>query len=239
MVTAVKTAYKHLSAIVFFILNPIFINGSYATLSEAEFLSNVAKQYMLAQFPQDKSKRYEVNVGHVDGRKDYGGKCSGFLTAKLKDSRIKKNNVVVIHCAKKENPFTVYVPVNVSVLKAVTSAKDNIAKGSLITEQMLENVFVPESSNSSSTVTDAQSLIGSKSRKDIKAGEILRVTDFCVVSKGDTVTIEASSGGLTIRTTGIAMQEGRLNDTIQVKNAKSKKIIDAIVSGPGQVRVIF
>ena len=67
----------------------------------------------------------------------------------------------------------------------------------------------------------------------------MKKSDFCIVAKGDPVYIEATNGALTIKTTGIAMQEGRLNENIQVKNSKSKKIIEATVTGPGQVRVIF
>ena len=86
---------------------------------------------------------------------------------------------------------------------------------------------------------DIRSIVGAKARKDIKAGEQLKKSDFCIVAKGDPVYIEATNGALTIKTTGIAMQEGRLNENIQVKNSKSKKIIEATVTGPGQVRVIF
>ena len=36
-----------------------------------------------------------------------------------------------------------------------------------------------------------------------------------------------------------ALDEGKLNDTIQVRNSKTGKIVTGIVDGPGIVRVIF
>ena len=239
MVTAVKIAHKLLSAVLILFLSSFYVNESCATVSEADFLSNVAKEYMLAQFQEEKGKRYEVSVGRVDAKKDYGGKCPGFLTARLQDGKIKKNNVVVINCARKDHPFTVNVPVNVTVLREVTVAKDNIPRGSVISEDLIDTVFIPETANTAATITDIRSIVGAKARKDIKAGEQLKKSDFCIVAKGDPVYIEATNGALTIKTTGIAMQEGRLNENIQVKNSKSKKIIEATVTGPGQVRVIF
>ena len=230
MVTAVKIAHKLLSAVLILFLSSFYVNESCATVSEADFLSNVAKQYMLAQFQEEKGKRYEVSVGRVDAKKDYGGKCPGFLTAR---------HVVVINCARKDHPFTVNVPVNVTVLREVTVAKDNIPRGSVISEDLIDTVFIPETANTAATITDIRSIVGAKARKDIKAGEQLKKSDFCIVAKGDPVYIEATNGALTIKTTGIAMQEGRLNENIQVKNSKSKKIIEATVTGPGQVRVIF
>ena len=155
------------------------------------------------------------------------------------DCKTKKNNVVVINCARKDHPFTVNVPVNVTVLREVTVAKDNIPRGSVISEDLIDTVFIPETANTAATITDIRSIVGAKARKDIKAGEQLKKSDFCIVAKGDPVYIEATNGALTIKTTGIAMQEGRLNENIQVKNSKSKKIIEATVTGPGQVRVIF
>lgn len=129
---------------------------------------------MLAQFQEEKGKRYEVSVGRVDAKKDYGGKCPGFLTARLQDGKIKKNNVVVINCARKDHPFTVNVPVNVTVLREVTVAKDNIPRGSVISEDLIDTVFIPETANTAATITDIRSIVGAKARKDIKAGEQLK-----------------------------------------------------------------
>lgn len=183
MVTAVKIAHKLLSAVLILFLSSFYVNESCATVSEADFLSNVAKQYMLAQFQEEKGKRYEVSVGRVDAKKDYGGKCPGFLTARLQDGKIKKNNVVVINCARKDHPFTVNVPVNVTVLREVTVAKDNIPRGSVISEDLIDTVFIPETANTAATITDIRSIVGAKARKDIKAGEQLKKSDFCIVAK--------------------------------------------------------
>ena len=118
-------------------------------------------------------------------------------------------------------------------------ASQNIAKGSIVDASVLEKNFINENLNTSGTVTDTQAIVGAKARRDIRAGEIINIDDFCIIAKGDLVNIVARSEGLEIKTQGQALEEGKLNDLIQVKNIKSKKVIQAQVIGPNLVQVIF
>ena len=211
-----------------------------ATPSEAAFLSNVAKEYMKAQFPADtREKKYVVKAGKLDSNREYGGKCTGFLTAELVGSEIRRSNVVKITCSRKVKPYTINVPVSVTIYRASTIAAVNIPKGAVISQDMIEDTYVNESTNTAAAITDRSMVVGSKARKDIKAGEQIRISDFCLISKGDVVAIEANSKNLSIKAQGIALEEGKLNDQIQVRNSKSGKIIYGVVRGPGLVEVIF
>ena len=60
-----------------------------------------------------------------------------------------------------------------------------------------------------------------------------------MIAKGDIVTIEAVSSNMQIKTQGVALEEGKLNDLISVRNSKSKKVIQGIVVSPNTVRVTF
>lgn len=215
-------------------------NFCYASSEDALFLQNVAKQYMLAQFEDNTNDiKYSVKVGKLDQNRDYGGKCHNYLTAQLQDKQIKKNNIVKITCSRKDNPYTVLIPVNVTVLRPTIIASQNISKGSVITRDLLEKTYINENINTSAAVTNPDLIIGAKSRKDIRAGEQLRQSDFCVVAKGDLVTIEAVSDNLQIKTQGIALEEGKISDVISVRNSKSKKVIQAVVVSANTVRVNF
>ncbi len=214
--------------------------NSFATQAEAEFLTNVARQYMLAQF-NDKTadKKYVVKVAKLDPNRDYGGKCNGYLTAELVGGEIKKSNVVKITCSRKDNPYVVNIPVTLSVYRASIIAATNIQRGNVITESMVEDSYVNENTTTATIINDKSQIIGSKAKKDIRAGEQFKISDITLIAKGDIVIIEANSKNLYIKTQGIALEEGKLNDTIQVKNAKTQKIVTGIVSGPGIVKVIF
>ena len=155
------------------------------------------------------------------------------------DVPIKKSNVVKITCSRKENPYVISIPVTVSVLRASIVAASNIQRGNVITPGMIEDTYVNENTTTASVINDKDQLIGSKAKKDIRAGEQFKISDITLIAKGDIVTIEASSKNLYIKTQGIALDEGKLNDTIQVRNSKTGKIVTGIVEGPGIVRVIF
>ena len=235
-----KFLLSSLTAILLAILSCLYLNCAQATTSEAAFLSNVAEQYMLAQFENNNpDKKIIVKAGKLNPNRNYGGKCSGFLTAELQGGQIKRSNVVKITCSRKEKPYSVNVPVTVIVQRATLMASQNIAKGSIVDASVLEKNFINENLNTSGNVTDTQAIVGAKARRDIRAGEIINIDDFCIIAKGDLVNIVARSEGLEIKTQGQALEDGKLNDLIQVKNIKSKKVIQAQVIGPNLVQVIF
>lgn len=231
---------KKILSIVAMLISSVFANSAFATTEEALFLENVARQYILAQFTEKNDNiRYNIKVSKVDRNRAFGGKCSGYLSAKLLTPEIKKNSIVKVICKREKNPYSIQIPVSIIVQRATIVASDNIPRGSTITQDMLEKKFVNENLILNQSITDSSLIIGSKTKKDIRAGEYLKISDLCLVAKGDVVTISARSHGLEIKATGIAMEEGKLNETIAVKNMKSGKIIRALVRSANSVEVVF
>jgi flagella basal body P-ring formation protein FlgA len=60
---------------------------------------------------------------------------------------------------------------------------------------------------------------------------------ICMVCKGDKVTISANQSNLTISTSGIALEDGNMGDSIRVENSSSGKVLRARVSGVESVEV--
>lgn len=212
-----------------------------ATPQEADFLRKVAEQYILAQFQnQDlNNAKVEVEAGRLDERRDYGGKCEGYLTAQLRGSDIKSTSQVIITCTKPDNQYTIYVPVKVSILNPALVASRNLTRGSVIGPNDLTTVYLDDSTNMTTAVSDPNILVGSRLKRDVKQGSQIRSNAFCVVCKNDKVNIIAKSHGLSLKTSGIALEDGSVNEPVRVRNLKSQKIISAIVSAPGEVQVVF
>ncbi len=212
-----------------------------ATRAEAEFLRTVAEQYVLAQFPQGQQggARIDVKAARLDERRDYGGKCEGYLTAELQGSRITRSSQVKISCARPGAGYTIYVPVTVRRLIPSVTAAQNLPRSTVIGPGMLKEDYVDESTNSQAAVNDAQALQGVKLKRDIREGEQIRNGDFCMVCRGDPVNIEAVTSNLSLKAQGETLTDGNLNDQVQVRNSKSKKVITATVTGAGTVRVLL
>ena len=211
-----------------------------ATVQEAEFLRKVAEQYVLAQF-QNRSDdiRVQVEAGRLDERRDYGGKCEGYLTAQLRGNEIRTTSQVIISCDQPGNKYTLYIPVRVSILTPALVAARNLTKGNVISPDDLATVYIDENTNLTTAVSDPNILVGSRLKRDVRQGDQIRSNGFCVVCKNDKVNIVARSHGLSLKTSGIALQEGNINESIQVRNLKSEKVISAVVTAPGEVQVIF
>lgn len=211
-----------------------------ATVQEAEFLRKVAEQYVLAQF-QNRSDdiRVQVEAGRLDERRDYGGKCEGYLTAQLRGNEIRTTSQVIISCDQPGNKYTLYIPVRVSILTPALVAARNLTKGNVISPDDLATVYIDENTNLTTAVSDPNILVGSRLKRDVRQGDQIRSNGFCVVCKNDKVNIVARSHGLSLKTSGIALQEGNINESIQVRNLKSDKVISAVVTAPGEVQVIF
>ncbi len=211
-----------------------------ATVEEAEFLRRVAEQYVLAQF-QNRTDNIKVQVeaGRLDERRNYGGHCEGYLTAQLRGNEIRSSSQVMISCGQPGNQYTLYIPVRVSVLTPALVAARNLTKGSVISPDDLTQVYLDENTNLTTAISDPNLLVGSRLKRDVRQGEQIRANGFCMVCKNDKVNIIARSHGLSLKTSGIALQEGNANEQIRVRNTKSDKVISAKVTAPGEVQVLF
>lgn len=211
-----------------------------ATVEEVAFLRRVAEQYVLAQFQNRTDDiKVEVEAGRLDERRDYGGRCEGYLTAQLRGNEIRSSSQVMISCSQQGNQYTLYIPVRVSVLTPALVAARNLTKGNVISPDDLKQVYLNENTNLTTAVSDPNVLVGSRLKRDVRQGEQIRSNGFCVVCKNDKVNIVARSGALSLKTSGIALQEGNVNESIRVRNIKSDKVISAVVTAPGEVQVIF
>jgi flagella basal body P-ring formation protein FlgA len=78
--------------------------------------------------------------------------------------------------------------------------------------------------------------------RTVNAGKPLTLKDIiapALIKNGEMVKIYARKGSLELSTGGIAQADGRLGETIKVKNISSSKLVHCRVDGPGIVSVNF
>jgi len=88
---------------------------------------------------------------------------------------------------------------------------------------------------SSRYVGDVAQLAGQRLRRPVAMGEALAAEALAVapvVHRGQQLTLVARAGGMEVRTTGIALTDGRPDERIRVQNLASQKVIEAVVRGP-------
>ncbi|MBA4011286.1 MAG: flagella basal body P-ring formation protein FlgA [Phenylobacterium sp.] len=87
---------------------------------------------------------------------------------------------------------------------------------------------------------DAEAIIGLAAKRPLRAGAAVSARDVSapqVIKSGDLITVTYEDGGISLVLQGKAMSAASLGDTLAVQNVTSKKVIQAVASGPGQAVV--
>lgn len=88
--------------------------------------------------------------------------------------------------------------------------------------------------------SDAEAIIGLAAKRPLRAGAAVSARDVSapqVIKSGDLITVTYEDGGISLVLQGKAMAAASLGDTLAVQNIASKKVIQAVASGPGQAVV--
>ena len=127
------------------------------------------------------------------------------------------------------------------VVEAIPVLKSRIAAGHVITRNDVEWLQVPANRYGAGFIDRFDDLIGQTPRRALAAGMPIRSADIGkpeAIAKNGLVTMVAQAPGLTITTTGRAMESGSIGDVVQVMNLQSKRTIQATVTGMNLVQVI-
>lgn len=89
-------------------------------------------------------------------------------------------------------------------------------------------------------VLDQKPMAGRVTRRPLVAGTLVRPGDLArpeIVARGDIVTALYDAPGISLAMRLKAQEAGALGDTVSVINPTSKKVLQALVTGPGRVTV--
>jgi len=87
-------------------------------------------------------------------------------------------------------------------------------------------------------MSEADDAVGLTARHNLRAGTPLylhQLTRPTLVSRGDTVTLSANRGQVTIRTRAVALGDGSYGERVDVRNPRSERTVTGWVTGHGQV----
>lgn len=116
----------------------------------------------------------------------------------------------------------------------------SVSVGTIITETDIISVKSPLSRVKNGYVTSVDDIVGMQARRSLANGALVRNSDVIkpqIVRQGDSVSILYDKGNIKLRTNGIAMQGGAMNDNIKVKNESTGTVIHAIVKEKNLVEV--
>jgi flagellar basal body P-ring formation protein FlgA len=210
-----------------------------ASVFAAEIENDIKQQvsdYVLNQIQAEPSDKVEAIANAIDKRLNLT-QCKIPLEITITGTgEIRRNTTADVTCPDTPG-WHLFVPVKIRIQKPVVVAATPISKGSVLSADSLTISYIDSFMLNGDMTTDINVLIGARSKRDLKTNQPLRLNQICIVCRDDSVEIIAEKGGMQIKTNGRALQDGSLNDRIRVQNVRSQRIISAVVSGVGQVKI--
>lgn len=213
--------------------------GELATKQSHGSILAAAKQFMETQNTDLHEMPAEIKMGRLDSRLRLV-QCEHTLETFLPvGGRTLGNTTVGVRCGHPK-PWTLYVPVTVNVYKQVVVATDALPRGTVLGKDHVKTAKRNLAKLPQGYFVDPQNLLGMKLKRNVSGGLPLVPTMVeapRIVKRGQRVTLIAIVSGIQVSMPGKAMANGSAGERIRVKNLSSKRIVEGVVSGSGEVRV--
>jgi flagellar basal body P-ring formation protein FlgA len=124
--------------------------------------------------------------------------------------------------------------------EAVTLARP-IARGEVLRAADLIVERRPKNEVTNDALRSPEAAIGLAVRQPLRGGQVLRRADLTkpdLVARNETVLIVLDTPGISLTVRGKSLDAGAEGDTVNVVNIQSKRNLQAVVTGPGQVKVV-
>ncbi|NYS61683.1 flagellar basal body P-ring formation protein FlgA [Halomonas salicampi] len=147
---------------------------------------------------------------------------------------------VGVRCGEQQSQIR-YLQAQVDVIGPYAVASEDISRGTLITESMLNTQRGNLGELSSRTLTDADNIVGNVALRPIRSGSSFQAHDIQaprLVERGQRVTVIAEGTAFRISREGEAMDDGGLDERIRVRFG-SREILEARIIADGVLQLDF
>ncbi len=212
-----------------------------ALVENIDQMETKVAQFLTDEYKASDAVKVEIKVNNLDQRLRLA-KCDQEHSLILKDISKSGGNVNVEVSCKGTISWTILVPALARVYRPVAIASRNLERGNVITENDLTTEVKDISNFRMGFALIPEALIGKELKSAINKGETFRNSSLdspLVIRRGDTVSMEATIGDISVRTNGTAVSDGRIGQQIKVKNLQSARVINARVVASGRVQSIL
>ena len=194
-----------------------------------------AEQFVLSQLDPNNNKTIDVTAMPIDKRVQIPT-CTSTLTFSSSPEALSQSNVSVkAQCS--DNDWYIFMVVKATETQQVVVISSAVSPGTLLTVNNIHVVNMNKKRLRRSTFSDINDVVGARIKRRVSAGRPVDPNNLCYVCKGDSVTISAGNPSMRVKTNGVALEDGRMGETIQVKNRRSNRKIHARVSSTGHVEI--
>jgi flagella basal body P-ring formation protein FlgA len=236
MVTIMR---KQINILYVLLLCMFFSNTQAASYQSHDSIHAAVHQFMTEHTEAVYEQRAEIKNGQLDSRLRLN-QCSSPLEVYLPvGSRDLGRLTVGVKCTD-SNPWSLHVPVTVTVYKNVIVAARSLSRGELLTQSDFKRVKYDMSKLPIGYIEDHADGLGMELKRRLSVGAPLTTSMLekpKIVKRGQQVSIVARAGGMEVRMSGKALATGAVGERIRVLNVKSKKKLEGTVTPSGDIKV--
>ncbi|EDL54990.1 MULTISPECIES: flagellar basal body P-ring formation chaperone FlgA [Vibrio] len=208
-----------------------------ATPEQIENIQKAAQAHVLNTIEQPIGGEIVATPGRIDSRVHATDCPSPLLTSSSNTRNTSSNVTVLVECP--EDNWRLYVPVRMSISLPLVTATRPLSRGNIVSSDDVTMSMVDKNRFRRQGFTEFDQVVGAKLKKNMNMGDVIERNDVCVVCRNEKVVIRAVKGEMTISTKGTALTDGANGDQVRVKNDKSQRIIEGIVTGVAEITVNF
>ena len=203
-------------------------------------IKNAAEKFVHSKvgIEKDSKRRTVVTVGNLDPRLRLTACDAELITYSPPGSRMQGNTTVGVRCGSPK-PWSIYIAVKISIFEQAVVAVNKMKRGTVISSSDLKLIEVDTSKVRGHTYTDKLTLIGTKLKSSVATNQVIDSATVCLICIGDSVVIKVNNNMVAVTMSGKALNGGSKGDKIRVQNNASKRIVDAIITGTGTVKVFL
>jgi len=207
-------------------------------IQDLNSLKVAAESFALSKLMVDSNpnRKTIVTSGKLDPRLRLPACTEELITFIPPGSRLQGHSTIGIRC-QSPKAWSIYIPIKVSIFEQAIVALQGLQRGQIISNSDITLDEVDISYLRGRSFTDKEKLIGTKLKSNIKANQVIDSASICLICKGDSVIITAVSDAISVTMAGKALNDGSRGDKIRVQNNASRRIVDAIITDVGAVKV--
>ena len=223
----------------------IFCWTSSAQADETQYQSQDELQQNAKAFLESRVKsaslgsNADISFGRLDSRLRLA-KCQTNPEAFLPSGAKLQGKLSVGLRCNDPKPWTVYIPANIRTYTNVLAAAHSLARGEQLSPSDIISVRQEMTGLHLGYFTDKKDIVGKILTRSINAGQVFvpkRLKAPLLVHRGDKVTIIAATEGILVRGKGEALEDAAKGERISVRNTRSKRVIQAVATELGTVKV--
>jgi flagella basal body P-ring formation protein FlgA len=221
-------------------LAPLLAGAEISDPKDLAQLEALAKSEAALQFPK-LTERQRFLVGPLEPHLQFD-RCNRPISPVLASPQHMKDRVMIELRCQDAKPWHLYVPVRIVATSPVAVAAHAIVAGTVVKASDLKIEEHDISELPLGFLDDPAIAVGLTAGRPIAGGAYLTNQELVapkVVQRGQSVTLLADAGGISVRMAGRALSDGLMNQRVRVQNLSSGKIVEGIARSEQVVEIIL